>query len=103
MHRAMLTSKPSFRGWWKSLASVFSSDDHVIFDLNNEPHDIPATDAATLMQAGINGVRDSGATNMIFIEGTSWTGAWSEWSSFRNFLSLIITQAGSRLEIATHS
>jgi endoglucanase len=63
----------------------------------NEPHDIDASIVAGLvsvncltitelfshffikMQAGINGVRSSGATNqLILVEGTSWTGAWSE-------------------------
>lgn len=67
----------SFQQWWQNLASIFADDDHVIFDLNNEPNGISASDAESLMQAGINGVRASGASNIIFVEGTSWTGAWS--------------------------
>lgn len=36
------------------------------------------------MQAGINGVRSSGATSqLILVEGTSWTGAWT-WTSSGN-------------------
>ncbi|KAG8823604.1 hypothetical protein FRC17_009289 [Serendipita sp. 399] len=67
----------------KNLAAEFINDDHVIFDLNNEPWGIPATDAAALMQAGINGIRSIGATQTIFVQGTSWTGAWT-WESSGN-------------------
>lgn len=36
------------------------------------------------MQAGINGVRSAGATSqLILVEGTSWTGAWT-WVSSGN-------------------
>jgi endoglucanase len=66
-----------FAIWWQNLAAEFVGDPGVIFDLNNEPYGIPATDAAALMQAGINGVRASGATQLILVQGTSWTGAWS--------------------------
>jgi endoglucanase len=75
-------SVPRFSTWWQNLATIFKNNDHVIFDLNNEPNGISGTDAANLMQAGINGVRASGATNLIFVEGTAWTGAWSTYYSF---------------------
>jgi endoglucanase len=55
-----------------------SSNGNVIFDINNEPHDISASAAASFNQAGINGIRASGASNLILVEGTSWSGAWSE-------------------------
>ncbi|EEB93657.1 hypothetical protein MPER_07653, partial [Moniliophthora perniciosa FA553] len=52
--------------------------------LMNEPHDVPATQVAAMMQAGINGVRSAGATSqLILVEGTSWTGAWT-WTSSGN-------------------
>ena len=36
------------------------------------------------MQAGVNGVRAGGATSqLILVEGTSWTGAWT-WASSGN-------------------
>ena len=36
------------------------------------------------MQAGINGVRSAGATKqLILVEGTSWTGAWT-WTTSGN-------------------
>lgn len=48
----------------------------VIFDINNEPNQIPASQAAQFNQAGIDGIRASGATQLIFVEGTAWSGAW---------------------------
>ncbi|KAG8761354.1 hypothetical protein FRC14_004759 [Serendipita sp. 396] len=80
---AVITDTSAFTTWWKNLANEFKSDSHVIFDLNNEPWGISGTDAASLMQAGINGVRSSGASQLILVEGTSWSGAWS-WISAGN-------------------
>ena len=69
---------------WQKLATEFRSNDHVIFDLQNEPHDIPAQTVFNLMQAGVNGVRAAGATSqLILVEGTSWTGAWT-WTTSGN-------------------
>ena len=43
----------------------------------NEPHDIAAPTIVSLMQAGIDGIRASGAKQLILAEGTSYTGAWT--------------------------
>ncbi|KAG8794211.1 hypothetical protein FRC16_010656 [Serendipita sp. 398] len=80
---AVITDKNGFTTWWRNLANEFKSNSHVIFDLNNEPYGISATDAISMMQAGITGVRASGATQLIFVEGTSWTGA-ATWVSSGN-------------------
>ncbi|KAK7463565.1 hypothetical protein VKT23_006911 [Stygiomarasmius scandens] len=81
---AQMNNANNFQTFWKNLASHFVSNKNVIFDLMNEPHDIPATNVAQMMQAGINGVRSSGATSqLILVEGTAWTGAWS-WTSSGN-------------------
>ncbi|KIM24878.1 glycoside hydrolase family 5 protein [Serendipita vermifera MAFF 305830] len=80
---AVITDYSAFQTFWKNLATQFKSDGNIVFDLMNEPHDIAATAAASLMQAGVNGVRASGATQTIMVEGTSWTGAWT-WVSSGN-------------------
>ncbi|CAG7849025.1 Endo-beta-1,4-glucanase B Short=Endoglucanase B; AltName: Full=Carboxymethylcellulase B; AltName: Full=Cellulase B; Flags: Precursor [Serendipita indica DSM 11827] len=80
---SVITDVSLFKTWWKNMATEFLTNDHVIFDLNNEPWGIPATDAAALMQAGLDGVRAAGATQSVFVQGTSWTGAWS-WESSGN-------------------
>ncbi|EIM91689.1 uncharacterized protein STEHIDRAFT_182854 [Stereum hirsutum FP-91666 SS1] len=81
---ATITSTSDFQTFWTNLATEFKTNDNVIFDLMNEPHDIPATTVFDLMAAGIKGVRAAGATTqLIMVEGTSWTGAWT-WTSSGN-------------------
>ncbi|KAF9519115.1 glycoside hydrolase family 5 protein [Hydnum rufescens UP504] len=54
------------------------TDSKIIFDVMNEPHDIASTTVFQLNQAAINGIRASGATSqLILVEGTAYTGAWS--------------------------
>ncbi|KAF9017185.1 glycoside hydrolase [Hymenopellis radicata] len=78
-----LSSPSDFSTFWVNLANQFKSNDHVIFDLMNEPHDIPAATVKNMMQAAINGIRSTGATQLILVEGTSWTGAWT-WTTSGN-------------------
>ncbi|KAI0750027.1 endoglucanase [Daedaleopsis nitida] len=81
---ATISSTSTFQAWWQQLANEFKSNTKVIFDLQNEPYDIPAQTVFELMQAGVNGVRAAGATSqLILVEGTSWTGAWT-WTSSGN-------------------
>ncbi|KAL0954437.1 hypothetical protein HGRIS_003416 [Hohenbuehelia grisea] len=76
-----ITSTTAFATWWKNLATIFRTNKHVIFDIINEPHDMPATQVFGLNQAAVNGIRASGArSQLILVEGTSWTGAWT-WAS----------------------
>ncbi|KAJ4494909.1 endoglucanase [Lentinula edodes] len=75
---ATLSSTSDFQTFWTNLAGKFKDNDHVIFDLMNEPYQPTAQVVYEMMQAGVNGVRASGATSqLILVEGTSWTGAWT--------------------------
>ncbi|PAV16406.1 endoglucanase [Pyrrhoderma noxium] len=81
---ATISSTSDFATWWKNLANEFKSNSNVVFDIMNEPHDIPAATVFDLNQAAINAIRESGATSqLILVEGTSWTGAWT-WISSGN-------------------
>jgi endoglucanase len=75
----VITSTSDFQAFWKTLATQFKSNSKVIFDCNNEPHDMPSISlVVNLNQACINGVRAAGATSQyIFVEGTSYSGAWT--------------------------
>ena len=75
----IITDYTGFEAFWKTLATPFAANSKVIFDCNNEPHDMGSeTVVVDLMQACINGVRAAGATSQyIFVEGTSYTGAWT--------------------------
>jgi len=81
---AIITSQANFQTWWKNLANEFKSNTRVIFDVMNEPNGIDAAVVRDLNQAAINGIRASGATQqLILVEGTSWTGAWT-WTTSGN-------------------
>ncbi|QRV93546.1 Cellulase (glycosyl hydrolase family 5 protein) [Ceratobasidium sp. AG-Ba] len=81
---ANIASTTDFATWWKNLASQFKSNSKVVFDIMNEPHDISASTAFALNQAAVNAIRSAGATSqLILVEGTSWTGAWT-WVSSGN-------------------
>jgi len=81
----IFTSTSDFQTFWTTVAGEFKSNSKVIFDCNNEFHDEPSNSLVEqLNQACINGVRASGATTQyIFVEGTSYTGAWT-WTSSGN-------------------
>ncbi|KAE8443949.1 hypothetical protein EG329_001172 [Mollisiaceae sp. DMI_Dod_QoI] len=77
-YNKVITDYAGFQAFWKTLATVFASNSKVIFDCNNEPHDMGTASVPQLMQACINGVRAAGATTQyIFVEGTSYSGAWT--------------------------
>jgi endoglucanase len=71
----IITDTSGFQTWWKNVAGVFKSNSMVVFDTNNEYHDMDQSLVVSLNQAAINGIRASGATNQyITPEGNSWTG-----------------------------
>jgi endoglucanase len=82
---SIFTSTSDFQTYWQTVASQFASNSKVIFDCNNEFHDEPSNELVLdLNQACINGVRAAGATSQyIFVEGTSYSGAWT-WTSSGN-------------------
>ncbi|KAJ5176189.1 uncharacterized protein N7482_002066 [Penicillium canariense] len=78
---SIITSTDNFKAWWKTVATEFASNEKVIFDTNNEYHDMDQTLVLNLNQAAIDGIRAAGATTQyIFVEGNAYTGAWS-WTS----------------------
>ncbi|KAH7419143.1 glycoside hydrolase superfamily [Cadophora sp. MPI-SDFR-AT-0126] len=82
---SVFTSTSDFQTFWTNVATEFKTDDKVIFDCNNEFHDMPSNQlVADLNQACIDGVRAAGATTQyVFVEGTSYTGAWT-WTTSGN-------------------
>ncbi|GFF49959.1 probable endo-beta-1,4-glucanase B [Aspergillus lentulus] len=75
---SIISSTTDFQAFWKTVASEFASNDKVIFDTNNEYHDMDQTLVLNLNQAAINGIRAAGATTQyIFVEGNHYSGAWT--------------------------
>ncbi|KAI1167242.1 glycoside hydrolase family 5 protein [Nemania serpens] len=72
----IMTDTAGFSSFWKTLATAFKSNDKVIFDTNNEYHDIDQTLVFNLNQAAITAIRAAGANSQyIFAEGNSWSAA----------------------------
>ncbi len=79
--------------FWSSVATRFGSDQAVVFDLYNEPHDVSWTcwrDGCTVdgwqaagMQSLVDAVRATGATNVLMIGGLGWSGDLTGWKKFR--------------------
>ncbi|KAJ5709349.1 endo-a-1-4-glucanase, partial [Penicillium malachiteum] len=78
----IIESTSDFETFWTNVAGQFASNDLVIFDTNNEYYDMDQTLVLDLNQAAIDGIRAAGATSQyIFVEGNSWTGAWT-WTEY---------------------
>lgn len=74
---SVITDTDAFKTFWKNLATAFKANDKVVFDTNNEYHDMDQALVLKLNQAAIDGIRTAGATSQyIFVEGNSWSGAW---------------------------
>jgi endoglucanase len=85
----IITDTSGFQTWWKNVAAVYKSNPLVVFDVNNEFHDMDQTLVFNLNQVAITGIRSAGATSQyITPEGNSWTGAWT-WVSSGNAASLV--------------
>ncbi|KAF2118002.1 glycoside hydrolase superfamily [Lophiotrema nucula] len=85
----IITDTAGFKTWWTNVAAPFKDNELVVFDTNNEYHDMDQTLVFNLNQAAIDGVRAAGATKQyITPEGNSWTGAWT-WISSGNGASLV--------------
>lgn len=74
----IISDTSGFQAWWGTVASRFATNDRVVFDTNNEYHDMDNALVGQLNQAAINGIRAAGAnTQYIFVEGNSYSGAWT--------------------------
>ncbi|CAI7595443.1 unnamed protein product [Penicillium viridicatum] len=80
----IITSTSDFAAFWTTLALEFASNDKVIFDTNNEFNSEDQTLVLNLNQAAINAIRAAGAKSQyIFVEGNSWSGAWT-WTTIND-------------------
>jgi endoglucanase len=71
----------AFVDFWGRLADAFKGDDKIVFGLMNEPVTLDAPSWLAMANAAIAQIRESGATNMLFVPGTDYTGAHSWFSA----------------------
>lgn len=99
----------AFADFWSRMAGEFKDNPRVIFGLMNEPNGIPAGGYssgaarwATSANAAIAAIRAANATNLVFVPGTSWTGAHS-WASSGNAQAMLaITDLANNYAFEVH-
>ncbi len=85
----IITDTAAFGSFWSKVATQYASNSRVVFDTNNEYHDMDQTLVFNLNQAAITAIRAAGATSQyIFVEGNSYSGAWV-WSQNNNNLAAL--------------
>ncbi len=73
-------SSADFADFWVRLAGVFGSNPRVWFGLVNEPNGISAAAWFDIAAEAVTAIRAAGATNLILLPGTAYSGAHS-WQS----------------------
>lgn len=73
----IITDTAGFKAFWKTVASKHNTNPLLIFDTNNEYHDMSQDLVVELNQAAIDGIRAAGAKQTITVEGNAYTGAWT--------------------------
>jgi endoglucanase len=64
-----------FADFWSRVANIYKTNDHVIFNLMNEPNTMPTEQWVSAANAAIAAIRATGSTNLIQVPGNQWTGA----------------------------
>ena len=70
----------AFADLWRRLALRYKGNDKVVFGLMNEPYDISTGQWVDAANAAIRAIRDAGASNLILVPGTRYSGAWTWFS-----------------------
>jgi endoglucanase len=71
-----------FGDFWARLAVRYAANPRVLFNLVNEPHDLPTEQWVNAANTAIAAIRAAGAPNVIIVPGNSWTGAHAWNKSF---------------------
>jgi endoglucanase len=101
----VITDLAAFKTYWTNQAKPFANNSQAIFDCNNEYHDMGSDKmlVPNLNQACIDGIRAAGAmTQYIFVEGTSYTGAWTWISSGNGATMANLTDPSNKIVYEMH-
>jgi endoglucanase len=90
----VVVTNAMFANFWGQMAAHYANNSHVIFDLMNEPNNVTASQVVTTDNAAIAAIRAAGASNLVLIEGTSYTGAWT-WTSSGNAAAIVNPTTGA--------
>ncbi len=70
-------SNQHFAYFWRRMAETFGDNPKVMFELMNEPNQQNQSQLMSTLQAGIDAIQVTGATNTILVPGNRWSGAHS--------------------------
>jgi len=75
-------SNAVFTDLWVRLAQNFQGNSKVVFALMNEPHNMPTEQWVSAASAAIDGIRGTGAGNLILMPGNGYDGAHSWYANW---------------------
>lgn len=81
-----------FADLWSRLAVRYAANPRVLFNLVNEPHDMPTEQWVSAANAAIAAIREAGATSTIIVPGNAWTGgaSWGDdWYGTPNAIAML--------------
>ncbi|KAF3916178.1 Endoglucanase [Arthrobotrys entomopaga] len=96
----ILTDVSGFGIFWHALSAWTAFSPNVVFDLMNEYHDMDDSLVFQLNQAGLSAIRGNNLTNLILVEGNSWSGAWT-WRDNNDMLKYL-TDFGNNMAFEMH-
>lgn len=71
-----------FADFWKKMADRYGKNPRVVFNLVNEPSEMPTEQWVGAANAAISAIRSTGSTNLLHVPGNGWTGAHSWYQSY---------------------
>ncbi|MBN2527531.1 MAG: glycoside hydrolase family 5 protein [Deltaproteobacteria bacterium] len=84
---------------WRRLAELFKGYPEVMFGIMNEPYNMPTMQWVEGANAAIKAIRETGAKNLIFVNGNGWSGAHSWKQTWTDKPAEAITNAEAMLLI----
>jgi endoglucanase len=93
-----------FASFWAQIANLYKGNPRVIFELTNEPNNLDTTLMLGTFQAGINGIRGTGALNAIMVDGNGYSTAlnWTAGSPANGASLLTLTDPANNLILSPH-
>jgi endoglucanase len=95
-------SEAHFGAFWAELARRCANAPHVIFGLQNEPHDQDMAVLTRVHNAAIAAIRAAGARQLILAPGSAWSGAHSWVSSGNGEAALNLRDPNNQLAFDVH-
>ena len=97
----------AFANLWSQLATKYKDNSRVVFGLMNEPHDLTSTSNSTAVwvsaaNAALSAIRTTGATNLVTVPGSYYTGAHN-WTTTDNAVQMLnIVDPGNNYVFEVH-